>query len=115
MTVVIETTLPADEASQRIVEGLLEDRLAACANWWRVASAYWWEGRLEHADEWLVAFKTTAAGRDALVEAIRARHPYDLPYIAWHEPDGVDARYADWVAAESGGGKEGSSGKPVSD
>lgn len=112
---VVETTLPADEASQRIVETLLEDRLAACANWWRVGSAYWWEGQLEHADEWLVAFKTTEAGRDALVGAIRDRHPYDLPYIAWHRPDGVDDAYADWVDAESGGSNAGSSGKPVSE
>lgn len=111
----VETTLPADEASQRIVESLLEDRLAACANWWRVGSAYWWEGQIEHADEWLVAFKTTDAGRDALVQAIKDRHPYDVPYVAWHASDGVDEAYADWVDAESGGANDGSNRNPVSD
>ena len=84
------------------MQDLLNRRLIACAQTiGPVTSRYWWQGAIEQAQEWLFVCKATADRLDEVIDAVRARHPYEVPEIvAFEITGGLDA-YTDWVAAET--------------
>lgn len=96
------TNLPDRDSAARLAQDLVEQRLAACVNILEgCASIYRWQGRLENAAEVPMLIKTRADLYPALEQAIRQRHPYEVPeIIAWPLVAGF-AEYLDWVAAET--------------
>ena len=98
----VQFTIDDEAARDAIVDELLRLRLVACAQTLGpLTSRYWWGGVMSEAREWLVVCKTVAPSADVVVEAIRARHPYDVPEIVVTEITGGLAAYLDWVAAET--------------
>jgi periplasmic divalent cation tolerance protein len=99
----VQFTIDDEAARDAIVEDLLRQRLVACAQTLGpLTSRYWWDGDIGEAREWLVVCKTVPARVDAVIEAIRVRHPYELPEILVSEVTGGLAAYLDWVAVETG-------------
>ncbi len=100
-TVIVTTTLPSEAAADRVARTVVELRLAACAQrQGPIRSSYRWQGRIEQADEWYVHCKTTASQGPALVERIRALHPYEVPEIVLTPVVGGHPAYLAWVRAE---------------
>ncbi|MFC0530652.1 divalent-cation tolerance protein CutA [Phytohabitans kaempferiae] len=78
VTTVVDARSVADVLAASAVAG----RLAASAQvGGPVDSTYWWDGRVETAQEWSVVFKTSSDRVDALVDHVRVAHPYDVPEI----------------------------------
>ena len=103
MTDVIQvaTTTAEKEDAQRIATALVDRRLAACAQVsGPIASWYWWEGKVETADEWLCVAKTRRDRYDELEGAIRGLHPYKAPEILAVAVVAGNPDYLRWVAAE---------------
>lgn len=98
------TNLPDEASAERVARIVLEARLAACVN--RLApcqSEYWWQGKLEQAQEWPLLIKTTQQQYSALEALIQAEHPYDVPeVVAWPLAAGLPA-YLGWVRTEANG------------
>lgn len=94
--------MPDREAAVALARALVEARVAACANVLAgCTSVYRWQGAVESADEVPVLIKTTAERYPALEQAIRERHPYELPEIvAVPIAHGLPA-YLQWVGAET--------------
>jgi periplasmic divalent cation tolerance protein len=89
-----------DEAAA-LADALLEARLAACVQVvGPVQSRYWWQGRLETAEEWLCLAKTTAGRVDEAVAEIGRRHSYDVPEVTVTPIVGGSDAYLRWVDAE---------------
>ncbi|MBI2078384.1 MAG: divalent-cation tolerance protein CutA [Euryarchaeota archaeon] len=97
----VETTVATDEEAATLESAALDERLAACVQRLRVASRYRWKGRLEEADEVLVAFKTTTGRAARLCARILALHPYEVPYLRVERMEGVPAAYRAWLAKET--------------
>jgi len=99
--VIWSTVPPALSAS--IAKGLLEKNLAACVNIIPVRSLYRWKGECCDDEEHLLTIKTRRGLADAVIAALRAVHPYEvpeivvLPVIAGHPP------YLAWVYGETEG------------
>jgi periplasmic divalent cation tolerance protein len=98
---VVLTTLASDAEARQFVRGLVDDRLVACGTVLPEAtSVYRWEGAVTEEHEAVVLLKTTAARWPALLEAIRARHPYQVPeLLALPAAHGLD-RYLAWLRDE---------------
>lgn len=96
------TNVPERAAAERLAELLVEKKLAACVNILAPCrSVYRWEGAVQHDEEHPMLIKTTTERYAALEQALRARHPYELPeIIAVPIERGLPA-YLDWVAAET--------------
>lgn len=76
--VVIVTAADAAEA-ERIARAAVEAKLAACANLVPgVRSFFWWQGKVDTAEEVIVLFKTRREKLEPLVAAIRAEHSYEV-------------------------------------
>ncbi len=98
----VSTTIDSKEAAEALASSAVRARVAACAQvLGPIASTYWWEGRVERAQEYLIVFKTPADRAGALQEHLLAAHPYDVPeIIAWPVSQGLPA-YLGWVESET--------------
>jgi periplasmic divalent cation tolerance protein len=96
--VLVLTTLPENFDAQSLARDLVEGRLAACVSVLPLqTSTYHWQGALETAREHQVVIKTTAGRVDDLREALRNRHPYEVPEFLVIQASGGDAAYLQWV------------------
>jgi periplasmic divalent cation tolerance protein len=95
-------TIDSEERARDLASALVEERLAACVQIsGPIQSVYRWEGSVDSAPEWLLLMKTTATRFPALRDAIRARHPYDVPEIvAVRIEDGLP-EYLSWIASST--------------
>jgi periplasmic divalent cation tolerance protein len=101
---VLLVTCPGVAIAEAIAGRLLGARLAASANIVPCAhSLYWWQGRIERADETLLIVKTATALAAAATAAIVAEHPYDTPSVIALDIAGGNRRYLDWLLAEADG------------
>ena len=101
-TLLVLTNLPDRAVAERLADTLVAKNLAACVNILAPCrSVYRWKGAVQHDEEHPMLIKTTAERCDALEQALRAGHPYELPeIIAVPVERGLPA-YLDWVAAET--------------
>ena len=96
------TTMPEREAAEALARELLAARLAACIHIGAtVRSLYHWKGEIETAAETPVAIKTRVGLYARLEQAIRLRHPYELPEIVAVPITHGLPDYLDWIAAET--------------
>jgi periplasmic divalent cation tolerance protein len=94
-------TLPNRDAALTIGRALVDDRLAACVQILDgLHSIYRWDGRIDESAECQLVAKTTPDARTALVDRLRALHPYDLPEILVLDATASPA-YAAWLRAET--------------
>jgi periplasmic divalent cation tolerance protein len=78
---VVLTTAGTEEEAQRLAEGLVAGRLAACVQVLPVTSTYIWQGELHRDPEWLLLIKTTTARYGDVEAFIRKHHSYEVPEI----------------------------------
>jgi periplasmic divalent cation tolerance protein len=100
----VETTVPPKfkgTTARAFAEGFVARRLAACVHLVPIESSYWWKGRQESAKEVLLRFKTSSAVAPQLEEALRAEHPYEVPYVARFGLDVRALAYERWLLAEA--------------
>jgi len=99
----VSTTVEKRDDARGIAEALVGKRLAACAQIvGPILSVYWWKGRMEQAEEWLLILKTREDLYARLEGEIRTLHPYEVPEIvavplaagSWH--------YLRWIDEETG-------------
>ena len=96
--IAVITTVATIEDARRLARGMVERRLAACAQLSPIESFYPWNGSLQNEPEIRILFKTSAQAYRALEAAIVELHPYELPAIYAIELSGVHAPYAQWIA-----------------
>jgi periplasmic divalent cation tolerance protein len=79
---VVLCTCPDTSTAERLADGLLARRLAGCVNILpAVRSLYYWEERLEQAEEVQLIIKTTGTALPGLQKYIEQQHPYEVPEI----------------------------------
>ncbi|HEV2317133.1 MAG TPA: divalent-cation tolerance protein CutA [Thermoplasmata archaeon] len=108
----VYSAVPDEATAARLGLGAVERRLAACANWWPIASAYWWKGQLERPDERALWFKTSPKKLGALFRYLEREHPYEVPDILEVQVSRAHEPYIAWMLGTidpdsiEGGGKE---------
>ena len=79
---IVFITAPTKNEAERISHVLLDKRLIACANIIEgVKSTFWWQGKLENAEEVLLIAKTSASLIKKLIKTVKTAHSYDTPEI----------------------------------
>lgn len=89
-------THPDETTARRVSGHLLERHLAACANIFPIASAYWWAGAIQQEGEWVSVVKTTRALEAAVEAEVLKIHPYEMPCIMRFEAR-ANADYEKWI------------------
>lgn len=98
---VVLTTFPDAEVAAKVLDGLLESRLAACVQTMPIHSAYRWKGAVHREAEVLALIKTTVARYPEVEAFIRAAHPYDVPEIVLLPIAAGLPGYLSWIDDET--------------
>lgn len=95
-------TVPNRDEALKLATVLVEERLAACANIHDgMTSLYWWQGKMEQAEEVSLIVKTRADLIEDLKRRVCQLHSYAVPCIvAWPITDGHET-FLDWVRDET--------------
>ena len=94
----VSTTASSREDAERIAKGLVDSKLAACAQIvGPIESVYRWKGAVERQIEWLCLIKTTEAAYSEVERAVLEMHPYETPEIAAVPIVTGSAAYLAWL------------------
>src|SRR5579864_7617078 len=98
----VHTTIDSQEGAQKIANAIVSAYLAACVQIsGPIISTYWWQEKMEQAEEWICTAKTRRELYNELEQAIRAIHPYDVPEILAVDVTAGNADYLNWVSQET--------------
>lgn len=98
----IYTTYKNKEASDAIVNPLLQENLIACANFFPITSRYHWKGAIENTEEIVVILKTRKENWEKVRDFIEKRHPYETPCIIKLAEVESNESYASWIEEATG-------------
>ncbi len=102
--VLVYTTWPSIVEAERAGREIVEKRLAACVNIVPgMISHYWWQGKIERAEETVMLVKTRASLAEAVRKAVKELHSYTTPAIMVLPLESVDADYYRWIVEEAKG------------
>ncbi len=103
----IYSTWPGAAEAELCAAQLIEQRLAACVTVLPSAqSTFRWDGKVQRSTEAIMLVKTAASHSSAVLEAVRAAHPYDLPCVLAFaiSAEGSNPEFLQWVATETTSG-----------
>jgi len=99
--IAVYTTLPKRRKARQLAKSLIEERLAACANIFKIDSVYRWEGELREAGEYGLLLKTQVHLYPRIEKRIRELHPYELPAIVSFVIRDGSREFLAWIASET--------------
>ncbi|HEY2758139.1 MAG TPA: divalent-cation tolerance protein CutA [Pseudolabrys sp.] len=100
--VLVYTTWPSIVEAEAAGRSIVEQRLAACVNIVPgMISHYWWERKIERAEEAVMIVKTRASLAEAVRKAVKEAHSYEMPSIMVLPVESVDAEYYAWIVRET--------------
>ena len=101
MAIAVLVTIP-NENAQGLAKVLLEERVCACVNIVSgVKSFFWWEGKIDEAQESLLIIKTKDALFGKLQTVVKENHPYSVPEIISLKIDDINKEYLAWLNKEA--------------
>ena len=99
--VVLVTSATREEA-EKIARLLLDRRKVACVNIVPgVQSLFWWQGKLDSAQEILLIAKTRTSLVPQVVDLVRSAHSYAVPEIIALPIVAGNQDYLEWIDQET--------------
>jgi periplasmic divalent cation tolerance protein len=100
--VLVYTTWPSIVEAETAGRTIVERRLAACVNILPgMISHYWWEGKIERAEEVVMIIKTRAALAEPVRSAVKELHSYATPAVMVLPVESLDPAYHQWIVKET--------------
>ncbi len=96
--IVILVTAKDKTEAQKIARGLLAKKLIACANILDgVQSLFWWEGKIDDANETLLVLKSRSEHLKEVTAAVKELHSYQVPEVIALSILGGNQDYLNWI------------------
>jgi len=92
------STCPDAMTAKEIAKALVDKHIAACVQIVSgIQSFFYWDGKVDNADEHLMLIKTTAECYKDLESCIKSMHPYELPEIVAVPISTGSSEYLSWL------------------
>ncbi|MGZ3770001.1 MAG: divalent-cation tolerance protein CutA [Bdellovibrio sp.] len=91
---------PDKTTCEKIACTLLEEKIVGCANIIpEMKSMYWWQGKIETSNEYILILKTlkTSDAQDRVTKRVLELHPYDTPCVMTLPVLGINESYKKWL------------------
>ena len=85
--IIVTTVCDKEEIANKIINVLLEKKLAAGSQVSKVHSKYWWNNELEECDEYKLEFRTKESLFNDIKEEINKIHDYEVAEISYYESE----------------------------
>lgn len=103
MNIVVFVTAANRKEAQNIASALVRHKLAACVNIMeKVHSLFWWQGRVDSAQEALLIIKTRRALLSKLIKKVQSLHSYEVPEIIALPIIAGNKKYLKWINESTG-------------
>lgn len=87
--------------AEKISLDLLKKRLIACANIFPIKSMYWWKGKIERSNEYVIIAKTNNKNFKKLEKEVKKVHSYEIQCILRINST-ANKEYEEWLNKEIG-------------
>ena len=95
--ILIYSTFPNKKEAERIGEGLVRKKLAACVNIFPIESIYSWQGKIAKDKEFAAIIKTKKGNFKKVEKFILENHSYDTPCILEIPISRTTRKYWQWL------------------
>ena len=95
--VIVTTLCNREDIANKIVNTLLEKKLAAGSQITKVNSKYWWNEELEKCDEYKLEFRTKEDLFNEIETEIKRIHDYEVPEISCYEIKNASKEFFNWI------------------
>lgn len=100
----IMTTCSKRATQSKIIDAIIEGKLAACIQVVpKVESYYWWQGKVTVDREMLLLIKTVYSLSAQVQQSIKDNHDYHIPQITCVSLESLSKDYANWIDCIVGG------------
>lgn len=100
MYVVILVTAKDKKEAQKIANGLIKAKLAACVNIMdKISSIFFWVDKIDQAKESLLIIKSKKVKLPKIIKLVKSLHSYKVPEIIALPIIGGDKAYLRWIDA----------------
>lgn len=96
--IVVLITCPSQDNADKIKKLLLEKKAAACINIISaVHSSFWWQDKIDEAEEVLLLAKTKNDKFNEIVSLVKQAHKYEIPEIIALPIINGNKEYLEWI------------------
>ncbi len=88
-----------EEEAMNISKILLDKNLIACSNRFPIKSMYWWEGKIEQSNEFVIIAKSILEKFEQIKKEVKRIHSYDVPAIIKYDVS-ANKDYEGWCRKE---------------
>jgi len=98
MHIIVFVTASGKAEAKKIAEALLKHKCAACVNIIKnIESFFWWQGKIDKADEALLVIKTKKTKLAQIIKLVKSVHSYEVPEIIALPIIGGEKKYLKWI------------------
>ncbi|MCX9085052.1 MAG: divalent-cation tolerance protein CutA [Candidatus Methanoperedens sp.] len=83
--------------ARKIGRILVEERLAACANFFPITSIFRWKGNVDEASEFGIIVKTRTDRVKEIEKRVKEIHSYEIPCVVSFKIEYGSAEYLEWI------------------
>jgi len=95
--VFVYSTFPNRKEAEKIGEGLIKRKLAACVNIFPINSTYLWKGKIVRDKEFAMVIKTKKGNFKKIERFILENHKYETPCILEIPISKITKKYSNWL------------------
>jgi len=96
MYIIVYITCGNKEEAEKIARALVEEKLAACVNYFPINSIYRWQEKVESGEEYTLICKTHREKFTKLKKKVKQLHSYELPVILFWKFR-AEKEVLDWI------------------
>ena len=98
MYIIVFVTAANKQEAEKIAAKLISQKAAACVNIVNnLKSLFWWEGKIDSAQESLLVVKSKKSKFKAIVKLVKSLHSYEVPEIIAFPIVAGDEQYLKWI------------------
>lgn len=99
--IIIYSTFKNKVEADKIVKGLLDKKLIACANYLNIESKYFWKDKIVSTKEIATYLKTKKENWNKVKKYIEENHSYEIPCVIKMNEVEANKSYSEWILKES--------------
>ncbi|MEO0306263.1 MAG: divalent-cation tolerance protein CutA [candidate division WOR-3 bacterium] len=97
MYIIVFCTIQGKDKAYEISRKIIENKLAACVNYFKVNSIFEWKDKIEEEEEYFLIIKTKEEKFRELENFIKKNHPYEVPEIIYFKIEKGNEDYLKWI------------------
>ena len=96
LMIIIYITCKDETEAEKLGKKIVEEKLAACYNFFCINSGYPWQGKIQEDNEYVLLLKTKEENYEKIKVKVKQMHSYEIPCILKLNVE-ANKEYEDWL------------------